>query len=71
VSLLKFIERNWDLPAVSRRSRDNLPNPVAAPGNAYVPVNGPAIGDLVQLFRSDRDGGRGDDHDGDHDDDRD
>jgi hypothetical protein len=44
---------------------------VVAPGNAYVPVNGPAIGDLMQLFRSDRDGGRDDDHDGDHDDDRD
>jgi phospholipase C len=28
VSILKFIERNWDLPTVSRRSRDNLPNPL-------------------------------------------
>ena len=58
VSLLKFIERNWDLPPISHRSRDNLPNPVAAPGNAYVPVNGPAIGDLMNLFRFDRDGDR-------------
>jgi phospholipase C len=66
VSLLKFIERNWDLPTVSRRSRDNLPNPVASRGNAYVPVNGPAIGDLMNLFRfGDHD--RDDDHDGDRD----
>ncbi len=28
VSILKFIERNWNLPPVTRRSRDNFPNPV-------------------------------------------
>src|SRR6201999_573916 len=28
VSILKFIERNWSLPPVSNRSRDNFPNPV-------------------------------------------
>ena len=50
VSLLKFIERNWDLPPVSRRSRDNLPNPFATRWDPYVPVNGPAIGDLMNLF---------------------
>jgi phospholipase C len=49
VSLLKFIERNWSLPTVSSRSRDNLPNPVAS-GNPYRPQNGPAIGDLTNLF---------------------
>jgi Phosphoesterase family len=27
VSVLKFIERNWDLGTISKRSRDNLPNP--------------------------------------------
>src|SRR5262249_36924690 len=27
VSLVKFIQRNWDLPKISHRSRDNLPNP--------------------------------------------
>jgi phospholipase C len=27
VSILKFIERNWRLPTVTPRSRDNLPNP--------------------------------------------
>jgi phospholipase C len=49
VSILKFIERNWRLGTVSRRSRDNLPNPITAL-NPYVPVNGPAIGDLFDLF---------------------
>ncbi len=50
VSLLKFIERNWHLPAISHRSRDNLPNPVAFRRDPYRPVNGPAIGDLMNLF---------------------
>jgi acid phosphatase len=50
VSVLKFIEKNWDLPKISHRSRDNLPNPVADRENAYVPKNGPAIGDLMNLF---------------------
>jgi len=50
VSILKFIERNWNLGAVTRRSRDNLPNPRAEFGNPYVPVNGPAISDLFELF---------------------
>jgi acid phosphatase len=50
VSLLKFIERNWRLPTVSARSRDNLPNPITASGDPYRPVNGPAIGDLMHLF---------------------
>jgi phospholipase C len=49
VSLLKFIEKNWSLPTVSSRSRDNLPNPFAF-GNQYRPQNGPAIGDLTNLF---------------------
>ena len=35
---------------LSPRSRDNLPNPIAAPGNPYVPTNGPAIGDLMTVF---------------------
>ena len=29
VSILKFIERNWNLPPVTNRSRDNFPNPIA------------------------------------------
>ena len=67
VSVTKFIERNWGVGHLSARSRDNLPNPVtrrregfdfwgeedfAAP---YVPVNGPAISDLFEMFDFDRD----------------
>jgi acid phosphatase len=48
-SVIKFIEWNWGLPKLSARSRDNLPNPVQPPGT-YVPVNGPAVGDLRNLF---------------------
>ncbi len=50
VSLLKYIERNWNLPPVTKRSRDNLPNPQVDAQNPYVPVNSPAIGDLFDLF---------------------
>jgi phospholipase C len=50
VSILKFIERNWGLPPVTPRSRDNFPNPATLAGNPYVPVNSPAIGDLFDLF---------------------
>jgi len=50
VSIDKFIEANWGLPTITNRSRDNFPNPVAAPGNPYVPVNSPAIDDLFSLF---------------------
>ena len=67
VSLLKFIEENWRLPRISNRSRDNLPNPVADHDNPYVPKNGPAIGDLMNMFTFSHDG----DHDHDHDDDHD
>jgi phospholipase C len=51
VSILKFIEYNWDLPTISKRSRDNLPNPKAEAGSPYVPANSPAIGDLRDLFQ--------------------
>jgi phospholipase C len=51
VSILKFIERNWNLPKISNRSRDNYPNPVYDPkGSNYAPVNSPALGDLFDLF---------------------
>jgi phospholipase C len=50
VSILKFIERNWNLPPVTARSRDNFPNPIADIVNPWVPVNSPAIGDLFDLF---------------------
>jgi phospholipase C len=50
VSVLKFIERNWSLPPVTARSRDNLPNPEATRENPWVPRNGPSIDDLFDLF---------------------
>ena len=62
VSILKFIERNWQLKPLTNRSRDNFPNPRVDDDNPYVPLNSPAIGDLFDLF----DFGRHD-HDGDHD----
>jgi len=55
VSILKFIERNWRLQPLTRRSRDNLPNPRSERDNPYVPVNSPAIGDLFDLFDFGRD----------------
>ena len=62
VSILKFIEHNWDLPAITNRSRDNLPNPKTELDNPYVPNNSPALGDLFDLFNFDQhdgeDGGR-------------
>ncbi len=57
VSILKFIERNWGLPTVTSRSRDNFPDPITAPNNPYVPVNSPAIGDLFSLFDFSQHGG--------------
>jgi len=48
VSILKFIERNWSLPTITKRSRDNLQN---ATIDAYVPTSRPAIGDLFDLFQ--------------------
>jgi phospholipase C len=60
VSILKFIERNWDLKPLTARSRDNFPNPRTDDDNPYVPRNSPAIGDLFDLFHfdHDHDGGR-------------
>ena len=60
VSVLKFIERNWDLKPLTGRSRDNFPNPKSDWDNPYVPTNSPAIGDLFDLFDFDH-------HSGDHD----
>jgi phospholipase C len=56
VSILKFIERNWDLKPLTERSRDNFPNPIVDDENRYVPLNSPAIGDLFDFFHFDRDG---------------
>ena len=52
VSISKFIERNWALPTISKRSRDNLPDPVMN-ANVYVPVNSPSLGDMWDLFNFD------------------
>ncbi|MBV8551895.1 MAG: phosphoesterase [Acidobacteriaceae bacterium] len=51
VSILKFIEKNWGLTPLTDRSRDNLPNPKTAADNPYVPLNSPAIGDLMEMFK--------------------
>ena len=49
-SLLKFIERNWDIAPLTNRSRDNLPNPESHRSNPYVPTNMPALDDLFDAF---------------------
>jgi len=57
VSILKFIERNWNLKPLTHRSRDNFPNPIVEDDNPYVPLNSPALGDLFDLFNfGDQDG---------------
>ena len=53
VSILKFIERNWKLQPLTKRSRDNFPNPKADDDNRYVPKNSPAISDLFDFFEND------------------
>ncbi|HTW38288.1 MAG TPA: alkaline phosphatase family protein [Steroidobacteraceae bacterium] len=50
-SILKFIEHNFGLPPLTQRSRDRLPDPVSAPDDPYRPINGPAVGDLMTLFK--------------------
>ena len=65
VSILKFIERNWDIKPLTHRSRDNFPNPRVDDDNPYVPLNSPALGDLFDLFDFSKH------HDGDRDGDRD
>jgi phospholipase C len=50
VSLVKFIERNWNLQPLTNRSRDNLPNPTTTKNNPYVPTNSPALDDLFDAF---------------------
>jgi phospholipase C len=49
-SILKFIEANWRLGPVSPTGRDALPNPLTADGNPYVPVNSPALSDMMDMF---------------------
>jgi phospholipase C len=54
-SIVKLIERNWNLSPITPRSRDNLSSPVQHADDPYLPVNAPAIGDLFRSFRFDRD----------------
>jgi phospholipase C len=61
-SVVKFIERNWNLPKLGPQTRDNLPNPKTTDDNPYVPRNSPAIGDLFGNFSFANSDG---DHDGD------
>jgi phospholipase C len=49
-SVVKFIERNWRLAPLTKRSRDNLPNPRMSERDPYVPENMPAVGDLFDMF---------------------
>jgi phospholipase C len=51
VSILKFIERNWHLAPVTKRSRDNFPNPTTTADSPYVPTNSPALDDLFDMFQ--------------------
>jgi hypothetical protein len=50
-SILKFIESNWNVPPISARSRDHLPNPSENPADPYIPANRPALGDLMAMFQ--------------------
>jgi phospholipase C len=50
VSILKFIEANWGVEPITKRSRDNYPNPIASADSPYVPTNSPAIDNLMSLF---------------------
>jgi phospholipase C len=54
VSIIKFIEKNWGLKAITTRSRDNYPNPIATKENPYVPTNSPALDDLFDAFHFDK-----------------
>jgi hypothetical protein len=48
-SLLKLIERNWDLGTISAVSRDNFPNP-RTDDDPHMPEDRPAIGDMMNMF---------------------
>ncbi len=50
-SFVKFVNRNWGLPPIDSYTRDNLPNPIQVREHPYVPVNRPAIDDLMNYFK--------------------
>ena len=43
-------EWNWKLKPLTDRRGDHLPNPKTSHKNSYVPLNGQAIGDLMDWF---------------------
>jgi hypothetical protein len=45
------LRRIGGLPPLSKRSRDQLPNPIEDSADPYIPANRPAIGDLRGLFQ--------------------
>jgi hypothetical protein len=47
-SILKFVDKNWSLAPISKRSRDNFAQP-ATRQCQLVPNNRPAIGDLMDV----------------------
>ena len=53
VSMAKFIEANWGLARSATEAATICPNPLTA-RNPYVPVNSPAIGDMMDMFNFDR-----------------
>jgi phospholipase C len=50
VSFDKFVEANWGIETIADNTRDNLPNPIVRGADPYVPLNSPAIGDLMDMF---------------------
>jgi phospholipase C len=50
VSFDKIVEANWGIETIADNTRDNLPNPIVRGANPYVPLNSPAIGDLMDMF---------------------
>jgi len=56
----EILRKNWGLKPITNRSRDNLPNPLTD-RSPYVPVNSPAIGDMMDMFDFDENR-RSDDH---------
>lgn len=44
---------------ITKRSRDNFPNPQSEWDNPYVPSNSPAIGDLFDFFQFEKNHGHG------------
>src|SRR5262249_26745148 len=50
LSVLKFIQGNWKGAPIPKPHPRKLPNPVTG-ADPYKPTNGPAIGDLMDMFK--------------------